>query len=159
MIEKQEAITKALEFLHESPTGVLATVSATGQPYASTIYFTYTDDFSIYFIVSHHSEKFRNLILNPAVAFAIGTGPRFEEVMIRGKAEQIADPHLRRSTIEMLKDRVAVSVSKWPIFSVGTLESGGTALVKLKPDSVQYLNLESLNDPEEHSKHIYQIIP
>jgi nitroimidazol reductase NimA-like FMN-containing flavoprotein (pyridoxamine 5'-phosphate oxidase superfamily) len=159
MLDKQEVIRQALAFLQETPTGVLGTVSAADEPYTSTIYFAHADDFSIHFIVSHHSEKFKNLTLNPVASFTVGTGPGYEEVTVRGRVQQIDEPRTRESVLESIAKRVAAPMREWPIFKIGSLEGGGVALFRLTPQSVQYLNLGSSLDSEDPAKHIYQIIP
>lgn len=159
MLEKPEVEARALAFLREIPTGVLATVSTTGEPFSSTVYFTCADDFSLYFIISHHSDKFKNLTLNPLASMTIGTGPAYQEVIVRGKVEQVNDPHARESVLADIAKRVASPAKEWPIFSVDSLASGGTALFKLNPTNIKYLDLTTLSAGEEYANHIYQILP
>jgi nitroimidazol reductase NimA-like FMN-containing flavoprotein (pyridoxamine 5'-phosphate oxidase superfamily) len=159
MIERQEATANAFAFLQDTVTGVLGTVSTSGIPHTSTVYFSYTDDFSIYFIVSHHSEKFKNLTLNPLASFTVGAGPTYREVTIRGKVELISDSHLRIAKTAEIAARVDSPIRDWPVFKVTSLENGGTALFKIVPSSVHYLDLESVTNADDLTTHIFQLLP
>ncbi len=158
MITKEEATKEALAYMENMETGVLATVSSAGQPYSSTVYFAFQEDFSIFFIVSHHSQKFKNLTINSAASFTIGSGPEYREVTIRGKVEIIDDPKTRDFILSSISERVASRMTEWPVFNVQSLREGGTALCKLSPDAVSYLDLESKLEGDT-TKHIYQLFP
>ena len=48
--ERNNTLRDARFFLKGHNTGVLATVSATGEPHASTVYYTADDDFNVYIL-------------------------------------------------------------------------------------------------------------
>lgn len=158
MITKEEAVKEALAYMENEETGVLATVSPSGQPFASTVYYAFKEDFSVYFIVSHNSAKYKNLMATPLAALTVGAGPAYREVNLRGSVEFINDPKQREFILAAISDRVASHMVEWPVFNVQTLRSGGTALCKLTPEAVTYLDLETKNEGD-FTKHIYQLFP
>ena len=158
MLSKAEAAEKALTFLKTQTTGALATASAAGESFVSTVYFAPLPDFSIHFATSHSSDKFHNLVLNPYAALCVGSGPQYMEVMIRGKARLLQGEEFEK-TMRHIVERVEDPPAKWPISMINKLKEGGLAVFQLEPTSVQFLDLTSSAEAAEPEKYIYQLLP
>jgi hypothetical protein len=70
--------------------GVVSTVTADGKPEAAYVYFTTDDDLNVYFATRASSRKYKNLVLNPNVAFVIASEVPPKTIQIEGIAEIVA---------------------------------------------------------------------
>ena len=75
-----------LQFLKENNMGILATVTSSGAPHASPIYFVPHASLEMYFITPSKTEKYENIQANSAVALTVVNENRTETVSIEGKA-------------------------------------------------------------------------
>ena len=158
MITKEEAAMDAMEFLKRHTIGVLATANLEGIPFASPVYYAAEPDFSIYFATSHHTQKFKNLLLNKQVALCVGTGPQYIVVNIHGVAEMKEGKEMK----EGLKRMSAIAgsgMAMWPIKAVKVLGEGGTAIFKIKPQQISYLNLATKDQLGNITDYFYEILP
>ncbi len=158
MKSKEEITKDALSFLLQQNVGSLATAGLDGTPSVSPVYFAVLPDFSIYFSTSHHTQKFKNLTLNPKVAFSAGHGPGYEVISIQGTARMLNEAD-RKEAQELITARVRNSMSSWPIKTVKTLEEGGIAVFKITPDTAFFLTLNSEDQLASTDKYFYQILP
>ncbi len=159
MITKEEATERALAFLAEHQTGTIATAALDGTPFSSTVYFGFLPDFTLFFTTSHHTAKFRNLIVNPKASFSIGTGPEYRELIIHGTVRRIEGTNEQDQALASIKSRVASPSDTWPIHAIKKLEEGGTALFRIVPNEVLYLDLEGKDQKESASKYFYRLFP
>jgi general stress protein 26 len=158
MLTKGEATKEAMEFLKRHTVGVLATATLDGQPFASPVYYAVQPDFSIYFLTSHHTQKFKNLVLNPRVAFCFGTGPEYTVVNIHGAA-RVTNAQEREEGMKYINELVNAPMTTWPIVAIHALETGGIALYKITPERISYLNLTSKDNFESMANYVYEIFP
>lgn len=159
MITKEEAAVRARAFLEKHQTGTIATAALDGTPFSSTVYFGYLPDFTIFFTTSHHTAKFHNLIVNPKVSFSIGTGPEYRELTVHGTARRIGGTNEQDQALASIKSRVSSPSDTWPIHAIKKLEEGGTALFRITPNEVLYLDLEDKNQIDSASKYFYRLFP
>ena len=159
MITKEQAALRALAFLSEHQAGTIATAALDGTPFSSTVYFGYLPDFTIFFTTSHHTAKFRNLAVNPKASFSVGTGPEFRELIIHGTVRRIEGTNEQDQALASIKSRVTSPLDTWPIHAIKKLEEGGTALFRVTPTEVLYLDLEGKDQKESASKYFYQLFP
>ena len=160
MILKEEVSKKAMEFLKAHTVGALATASLDGQPFVSPVYYSVQPDFSIYFSTSHHTQKFKNMVLNKHVAFCVGMGPEHIVVNIHGSVETMEEKD-REKELGVINQRVEIPMEKWPIKKVKSLEQGGLALFKIIPTHVSYLDL-TLTDElggDVDADYLYEVFP
>ena len=160
MITKEAAKEKALAFLQAHTIGALATVSGDEQPFVSPVYYVVQPDFTIHFSTSHHTQKFKNLILNKRAAFCVGMGPEYIVVNIHGMVE-MADQKEREEGVARIHKAVGIPMEQWPISKVKSLETGGLAFFKLTPTRISYLDL-TLKDElggDEDADYLYEIYP
>lgn len=106
-------------FLARQPLGHLATVGPDGAPQVKPVDFTYNPDLGTIDIAGvnmAHSAKYRNIRVNPKVAFVLDevTGPTMEDahfLEIRGTAEHAVGPgdpagHLAPEIIRIRPSRI-----------------------------------------------------
>lgn len=158
MINKEEVTKGALEFLASKQAGTLATASPSDRPYSSTIYFSFLSDFTIYFTTSRHSQKFKNIILNPKVSFSVGTGPEYKEIVVHGTAKLVTDDK-RDEVLATITNRVSAPPETWPIHAVKALSDAGSTLFQITPDEVLYLDLANPDQEHAPSKYFYRLFP
>jgi len=158
MITKQQAAIEAIDFLKKNTVGILATCTPEGVPFASPVYYGVYDDFTIYFITSSQTQKYKNISANNRVSFCVGTGPLYEVVNIHGTAQLVDDEH-REESIQFIRKHVTSPMATWPIVKINALKSGALELYKISPTHVSYFNLESDDQLESMINFIYEIVP
>lgn len=159
MLDKETATARALEFLRAHQTGTIATASLDGRPFASTIYFSFQDDFTLFFATSHKSAKFSNLTLNNRVSFSCGVGPEYQELVVHGTAFLLTEPSEVQHRLAELKSRVENPSTEWPIHAVKKLAEGGDAVYRITPEEVLFLDLTSEDQMDSASKYFYRLYP
>lgn len=82
---------EALSFLVNHDAGVLATVSAEGQPGARMIYYTCDDSFNVYFITLKSTRKVEQLASNSRAAFVVSEMDIPRTIQIEGKVEDMSE--------------------------------------------------------------------
>ena len=145
---------KALEFLRERNTMVVSTVSDSGEPQASTVYFMADDNFNIYFLTFKESRKCENLKSNGKIAFVVGTGPEVVTIQGGGNAEFL-DEKEAQVFYELIEKVSFKSPWQWP---VTLLAKEGFCTFKIKPIWMVWLNLHKEQYPDIASEEFYKII-
>lgn len=80
------------EFLDRHHDGVLATVDASGQPHAATVYFTCDREQTLYFVTKKETQKSRNIQQNAKAAIAIHDMPTLTTLQAEGTISEVTDP-------------------------------------------------------------------
>ncbi len=159
MLSKDEAIEHARAFLATHQAGTLATASLDNRPYASTVYYAFLPDFSIFFTTSHSTKKFENITVNPRVSFSVGVGPDYRELVMHGTARAVENPQERAQGIAAIEARVTSPSDEWPVHAVKRLADGGSALFRITPEEVSYLDLTGMDQKDSASKYFYRLFP
>jgi uncharacterized protein YhbP (UPF0306 family) len=81
------------EFLNSYELATISTISPKGLPSAAIIGFGQTKDLELLFSTDNTSRKYKNLSLNPHVAFAIG-GETAETIQYEGIARKLEESEL-----------------------------------------------------------------
>ena len=152
--DKEKVRQKALEFLKERTTMVVSTVSPSGEPQASTVYFMADDDFNIYFLTAKGSRKCENLKSNGKIAFVVGTGPEVVTIQGGGNAESL-DEKEAQIFYDAIEKIGFESPWQWP---VTLLAKEGFCTFKIKPTWMVWLNLHKDQYPDIASEEFYKII-
>lgn len=159
MISKEELRKEALGFLKKNITGVITTVDMTGQPFISTVYYAVVPDFTIYFLTSRSTNKFKNITGNSKIAFLVGTGPEYVTLDIRGRAEMVEERDQAPGLELLLEVQKEYPLLEWPLRAVPQLKEGGLVMMKISPESARFLNLNSSDATGSIADYFYQIIP
>jgi len=81
----------AISFLVDHSTGVLATVSISGQPRARHIYYTCDDDFNVYFITLKNTRKVSDIASDNRGAFVVADDTIPRTLQIEGTISDLSD--------------------------------------------------------------------
>ncbi len=128
---------KALQFLKENHTMVLATVSSDGIPHAATVYYLVDEHFDLYFCTGEETKKFLNIKNNSNVAVVIGTGPEIKTIQGGGKAEWIIEGE--DGIMKRLGKNFDLQQSPfWPIVALGYKN---IALMKINVEWMTFLHV------------------
>ena len=142
-------------FLSKNQVGVLATVDATGKPHAATIYFTFDQQFDIYFITKKDTQKSRNLQHNNRAAIAVYDASSQATVQAEGTVVEVADA----KQLEWIFNDIWHTASKTSANSAppqSQLLAGGYIVYKLAAPSLRMATFIR-QDPADYDK-IFEVI-
>lgn len=130
---------EALALLTRCPLVTLATIRPDGMPRASSVYATADEKFNFHFVTREDSEKWKNIYLESAVAFACTDEEHRETLQVQGLATRETDVTAEGKSIERLV-AMAFRHKEWilPIDQLTAL--GGYVVVKIKPTWARYSN-------------------
>lgn len=135
-MSNEQGREKVQRFLQENFLMQIAT-SYQENPLVSVMIYTVDKELNLYFITKDHSRKSSNLKLNPRISATVWDKENMM-IMIQGEAKQIEDA----KTIEWVMDTLAEVAVKQDGFWPPLLQmSGSYIFFKLKPTSIQYLDL------------------
>jgi general stress protein 26 len=97
---------EALSFLVDHETGVLATISKSGEPHARLIYYTCDDSFNVYFMTLKSTRKVSDLICNPRAAFVVSETERPRTLQIEGVVTDLTDTAIISPTLSDFVERL-----------------------------------------------------
>ncbi|MFZ2522181.1 MAG: pyridoxamine 5'-phosphate oxidase family protein [Minisyncoccia bacterium] len=138
----------AYNFLRENSTAVVAT-SFNGDPRASTVYYFVDEDFNFYFVTKRKTSKYLNAELNPKVALVVGFGPEHISVSAHGRVELIVNDIEKQKIISIIVGKQnLMGVRLWPIDELRNLEGSHKVVLKVVPDEMFFMNLDSDLYPE-----------
>ena len=129
-----------LDYMRGAQLGRLATVQRDGTPQASPVGFTFNTQLGTIDIAGYNmskSQKYRNIAVNPKVAFVVddiaSTDPwRVRCLEIRGTAEQATAPRASGAAGDAL-DTAIIRITPQRIISFG-IDDTDTEPHELKPD-------------------------
>jgi uncharacterized protein YhbP (UPF0306 family) len=151
---------KALEFLREHSTMVVATASLKGEPHAAVTYFDVDDDFTFYFLTSDISRKFQNLGENNKVAIVVGTGPQLSTIQGGGvtlKIDYLSDTSAAETIVQRILRRAKQSNNKeLPVHVFPNVKYG---IFSIKPSWLTWLHLETNVHPEAYIHDYHILVP
>jgi|ERR687886_2435079 general stress protein 26 len=150
-LESREHLTK---FLSQNSIGVLATTTKEGVPHAATIYFTFDQQFNIYFITKRDTQKSRNLALNPRAAMAIFEPSTQTTVQAEGTVTEVANTPQTEWIFTAIWRAAFQSSSAAPPLT--RLTAGGYVIYKLSAPSIRIATYSQAN-PEDYDK-IFEVV-
>jgi pyridoxamine 5'-phosphate oxidase family protein len=129
-----------IDYLNAADLGRLATVQRNGTPQASPVGFTYNAELGTIDIFGYNmskSQKYRNVAVNPKVAFVVDdiaskTPWRVRCLEIRGSAQQATAPQATGAAGDEL-DTAIIRITPTRIISFG-IDDTDTEPHQLKPD-------------------------
>lgn len=158
MTDKKIVTRNALEFLRTHDVGVVASVGGKGQPFVSPVYYAEVGDFNILFLTTSGTKKSQNIMENDKVAFAVGFGPEYTSVTIRGRAK-LASEDEYGGWLAIIKDKAALhNIDNWPIRKLDELKRHHIYLYKIEPEEVTFLNIDSKVEMESLSDHLHTLV-
>ena len=136
----QETKRKCMEFLQNKMTAVIATVTDTNTPAASTIYYTVDENFTLYFMTKKFTNKVKSLVNNQEVALVIGYDNEPVTVQFHGIAEQITDREEYARRFKELEKKIFRNEYVAPLFQLSE-ENKELLIYKITPIWLRWLDL------------------
>ena len=152
--ERNNTLRDARFFLRSHNTGVLATVSATGEPHASTVYYTADDDFNVYILTLINSRKFAAVQANPKVAFTVFVSDVPQTLQIEGVAMDISLDDDAKARMPGLID--ALNSNNWFYGPITKLDPRERVVIWIKPAWVRWGDYAF---QQKGSEHVLREIP
>ena len=134
--EQKKVRKEALAFLKTHATGVLATISPSGEPHARTVYFACDDTFSIYFVTHGDTRKWADIKDHSRAAFVVSGEKIPQTVQIEGTVTNLTntaliDPALVDLTIVLLSNTIYFA-------PITRFSPADMVFLKLTPDWVRW---------------------
>jgi general stress protein 26 len=134
--ELNNARKDALAFLTRHKTGVLATVSASGDAHASMVYYTADENFNIYILTLINSRKYQGLAAHPQVAFTVSTPDIPQTLQIEGTAMDVSlDEEGAKKKEELFK---VLNSNNWFYAPVTKLDPAESVIIWIKPTWIRW---------------------
>lgn len=148
-----ESKQKIYEFLNTHPVGVLSTADEDGNPHASVIYFSISEEFAITFVTRKRTRKYQNLQQDPRAMLVVFDSAGQVTVQISGVVQMIEEPtDLRQALQYMVKASYTTSKPGSPP-PITKLDAGEYVAYQLLPQEIRYALFTqsdtSGNDPFE----------
>lgn len=152
--ESNNARKDALAFLTRHKTGVLATVSASGDAHASMVYYTADENFNIYILTLITSRKYQGLAAHPQVAFTVSTPDIPQTLQIEGTAMDISlDEEGAKKKEELFK---VLNSNNWFYAPVTKLDPAESVIIWIKPTWIRWADYAF---EQSGNAHIFKEIP
>ena len=135
-----ETKTKFFEFIKNKQTAVIATISNTGKPSASTIYFLMDESLNLYFMTKKLARKFENLQYDHEIALVIGIDNEPVTVQIEGVASQITEEKEFELRLQQLKEKFFKNEFVAPLFQLSS-DKNDIIIYKITPGWIRWLDL------------------
>lgn len=151
----QDKVRKdALAFLLRHKTGVLATVSPTGDAHASMVYYTADEEFNVYFLTLSSTRKYAGLSAHPQVAFTVANPDVPQTLQLEGIAMDIT---LDKDAPAKKDELVAVlNSNNWFYGPITKLDPAEVVVVWVRPTWVRWADYAF---EEAGSAHVLKEIP
>lgn len=137
----KELKDKIIPFLgfQKSRLGVVSTVSEDKKPESAYVYFAFDENVNIYFVTKDASRKFKNILKNKNVAFALATENPPQTLQLEGIAsvhnEAEDQKHLFQELVGLASARhFSAPISQQP--------AGGLQFIKISPTWIRFGNFE-----------------
>ena len=131
-----DALNHVRDFLISNPIATIATVSPSGKPHATVVYFSFNDDFSVSFVTKVGTEKHKNIKRKHDVMMVVYEASTQTSVQITGRAVDITDtPEAHEVFKNTLKAVESTSESGIP--PISKLEDGRYISYKVIPSQIR----------------------
>lgn len=147
---------KVHDFLKQHPMGILSTVSETGHPWGSAIYFVADEQFNFYFVTRAETFKYKNIQHKAVAALTIADASSQTTVQVAGEISTVPSDQIIDIAFNKLEKIKPKDDQNWipPIYKV---HKGDYMVLKLAPTKLQYANYKPFKS-DIHEDYIENII-
>lgn len=150
----EKARLDARAFLTRHTTGVLSTVSPTGDAHGSMIYYVADEDFNVYFLTVGNTRKFEAIQAHPQVAFTVSTPDVPQTLQMQGIAMDITlDQEASKKKDELFK---VLDSNNWFYGPITKFDPADVVVVWIRPAWVRWADY-AFEQPG--SAHVFKEIP
>jgi len=125
------------QFVDSHPDGVIATVTADGQPQASVVYFSVDDELNFYFTTKSETRKAHNIGKGAPISIAIHDAAAQTVVKAAGQAEALSDAG---ETLEVYRRTVHSAQTSGPdtVPPIARISAGEFLAYRIAPDFLEF---------------------
>lgn len=124
-------------FLKRNHIAVLATANkATGQPYATTVYYATDSQMNIFFVTKEGTTKSKNLVQNPQAAMAIYEANTQTTTQITGPTSRVEDQTMMEKALRIMA-KYSKETAQTEETPISKLDAGAYVLYKLWPQTIR----------------------
>lgn len=107
----ESTLHSIIDYIKNNPLCVMSTVTPENKPNAATMYIVSDDNLNVYFMTKRETQKYKNIINNPGVAFTSHNEAGLSTLQIIGDAYPI-DPNIDDNKLiyhlfEGVRDKIA----------------------------------------------------
>src|SRR3989344_4339838 len=137
----KELLDKIIFFLgtQRSRLGVISTVGEENKPESAFVTFAFDDNLNIYFVTRDASRKYKNILENKNVAFAIATENPPQTLQIEGVASVHNDTEEQK---HLFQELVGLASAKHFSAPISQQPMGGLQFIKISPSWIRFGNFE-----------------
>jgi general stress protein 26 len=125
--------------LQKSRLGVVSTVSKEGKPESAFVYFAFDENLNIYFATRDNSRKYKNILENKDVAFAIATENPPQTLQLEGLASVHSETGDQK---ELFQELVGLASAKHFSAPIAQQSTGGLQFIMISPTWARSGNFE-----------------
>lgn len=105
-MEKSASVDKVLlHKLQKSRLAVLSTSDRKGQSHPSVVwYFMLNDAFELFILTRRHTQKYKDILVNPKVGLVVGFGPKPDTIQMHGIAKPMKKVAARGMLAEAIEN-------------------------------------------------------
>ncbi len=153
-----------LAFLKKTKCAAISTVTKSGKPEVSEVYFGVDDKFNIYVPTGSLSRKYKNLKNSKNVAFVVGNPDKQITIQIEGKASEMERVKKNSKALKALMAVLTPTIWEtmahlWdPIPPVLKMRDGDLVILKIEPTWIRWADF-SLPVEKAKGEYFQQILP
>ena len=136
--EFKEKIISFLGF-QKSRLGVISTVNEESKPESAFVYYAFDENLNIYFVTKDSSRKFKNIVKNKNVAFAMATENPPQTLQMEGVAAVHSDLENQK---HLFQELVGLASAKHFSPPISQQTRGGLQFIKITPTWMRFGNFE-----------------
>src|SRR3989338_5393496 len=125
--------------LQKSRLGVVSTISEENKPESAFVYYTFDEKLNIYFVTRDNSRKYKNILKNKNVAFAMSTENPPQTLQLEGAASVHNDEEDQKHLFQELIGLASIKHFSAPI---NQQPAGGLQFIKISPLWMRFGNFE-----------------
>lgn len=125
--------------LQKSRFGTISTINKDGGPESAFVYFAFDENLNIYFATKDTSRKYKNILQNDRVSFAVATENPPQTLQLEGTASVHNDIEDQKHLFQELIELASSKHFSTPISQQAT---GGLQFVKITPAWIRFGNFE-----------------
>lgn len=137
----EELKEKIISFLgsNKSRLGVVSTVNEENKPESAFVYYAFDENLNVYFATKDTSRKYKNILNNKSIAFAIVTENPPQTLQLEGVASVHDDIEDQK---RLFQDIVGHASAKYFSAPIMQQTKGGLEFVKISPLWIRFGNFE-----------------
>src|SRR3989338_153495 len=137
----KELLNKIILFLgsQKSRLGVMSTINQESKPESAFVYFAFDEKLNIYFVTRDASRKYKNVLENKNVAFAVATENPPQTLQLEGVASVHNDTEEQK---HLFQELVGLASAKHFSAPISQQPMGGLQFIKISLSWIRFGNFE-----------------